>query len=88
MTIKITRDTKNYRDGAGVSRPVDTVTLHGDPDQHRRGVVAEAVFHYFNDGMGITVGVEDDSRMSVINISRDDTLALLVRLNELFGVKH
>lgn len=84
MTIEITRDTDNYFDGAGVNRPVDSVSI---VDVDKYGKTREAVFHYFNDGEGVTVGV-DDGRMAVINISRDDTLALLVHLNEVFGVKH
>ena len=82
MTIKITRDTENYRDSAGVNRPVDSVHAPGVDRSH-----CHAVFHYFNDGEGVTVGV-DDGRMAVVNLSRVDTLALLVRLNEVFGVKH
>lgn len=83
MTIEITRDTDNYFDGAGVNRPVDSVHA---PDVYRGD--CKAVFHYFNDGQGITVGVFEGGGASVVNLTRDDTLALLVRLNEVFGVKH
>lgn len=83
MTIEITRDTENYFDGAGVNRPVDSVHA---PDVERGH--SKAVFHYFNDDAGVTVGVFEGARAAVVNLSRTDTLALLVRLNEVFGVKH